>query len=200
MTPQVPAGIPNAAGQMLGYPIRSGYYYDGSPGTGNSPLASASLSSADRLYARPFTVPRRTTWSHIHLRCTTADPGKKTRLGVYAHDWTTGLPAARLYVTAEFTLDAVGAKEEAFSGGGLTVDAGIIWLAMRCDSSIAAFRRSSVVAADGRLGCVDGASDPVVSVYSSTGTYALTGIPDPFPASPTEDTGTTPFRIMLKAL
>ncbi|MFQ5489444.1 MAG: hypothetical protein ACE5GE_01875 [Phycisphaerae bacterium] len=176
-------------------PLRASSWYDGTPpfGTGQ-PSGSATL-VADRIYAIPFWTPWRTTWDQIGIEVTTADVGKKIKLGIYDVG-IDALPGSLVFGGGELGLDSVGAVSN--TAIAQTLSPGLYYLAVRSNSSAAQVTRVSRSSV--RFLPVSQLSDTgAASVYSNTGTYAANGLPATFPSSPVLDTLSVTLRPMLKS-
>ena len=219
-TDDTPQAVPVAAGRLIGrkdsggitaldaadilgilasaitFPLYASKWYDGTFPGGITRLSTVDLTlAADRLYAVPFWTPWETTWDQIGINVSTADTGKKIKLGIYEVG-TDGYPGARVYGSAELSLDNTGAVTE--SGIAQALTPGLHFLAARSDSSAAQVtqqRRDNV----GRLFPVDQPDEAGLSYcYSDSGTYASDGLPATFPSSLTVVTSSVMLRPMLK--
>ncbi|MCP4248926.1 MAG: hypothetical protein GY778_17935 [bacterium] len=179
---------------VWGFSLSADTWYDGTPLVGNADAqAFPSAVTADRLYAIPFFTPQATTWVKIGINVSTADAGKKFKLGI-ADVAADGDPGTRLLGTAEQVLDATGNIEVSISQA---LDAGKFFLLVRSDSGVAKFQEQSRSAAR-----TEGASSPSADGatyrYSDVGTYAANGIPSTWPGSTSFGTSNKVLRPLLK--
>ncbi len=176
------------------YPLRASTWYDGTVPGGGSGTGPALALTLDRLYAIPFWCPKETTWVKIGVNVFAAEAGKKFKLGIYDLG-ADGEPDSRLLSGAEQSLDATGAVEETIS---LELPAGLHFLAVRSDATGTAKLTTQDRKYFRPCGAAGLTTPGGIIYYSDTGTYAADGLPASFPSSPTLDTGTKTFRLMLK--
>jgi len=86
---------------------RTGEYFPPFPVEGTG---TASALTAGRLYAFPFPISRDVTIDRLAIQVTTADAGKKVRLGIYQHGANV-YPGALLLDAGEVDVGANGVKE-----------------------------------------------------------------------------------------
>jgi len=188
------ADLLDVLSEVWSYRLLPDTWYDGTPLVGGADAVSGQVLTANRLYAIPFWCPRQTTWAKIGVKVTTADAGKKIKLGV-CDVKSNGEPNNRLLTTSEMSLDSSTDLEAAIS---LSLDAGLHCLMIRSDSSTAQLKGQSRVVIGLVLGCAGLGDDPGTYWYSDSGSYAADGIPSVFPSSPSRGTETSIWRPMLK--
>jgi hypothetical protein len=181
----------NWVNRRLNVALVSGKYYDSTLNFLPASFATAAFSTTN-MRAVVFVLTEATTFDQIGIECTTSSAGSSVRVGVYTS--TNAAPDALLYQTATLASTSTGFKSENIAGG-LTLSAGVYWLAQQQSSNTPNFRALATTAPTGILGYDTGTDITATTYVFRANTYA-SGFPATFGAA-TDTTGTAP-RIMLR--
>lgn len=115
----------------------SGSYYQGL----NALVAGGSVVGGGTIRMHPIVIKERMLLSELGVRVTTAESGKSFQLAIYAADPTTRLPTGNpLGVTASMSAGTTGVVTAAVSGGNITLNPGLYWMALNTDTTSAVFQ------------------------------------------------------------
>lgn len=115
----------------------SGSYYHGI----NSLISAGAAIGGNALKLHPIVIKERTTLAELAVRVTTAESAKSFQLAIYATDPATKFPTGNpLGVTGSMSAGTTGAMTSAFTGGNITLNPGMYWMALNTDSTTAIFQ------------------------------------------------------------
>lgn len=160
-------------------PFKSGRYYTA---TYLSSITANSATTANQIFAFPFYVPTLTTFDRIAIWVGTATPGN-VRLGVYADNGGTPEGGTLLLDSGGLSTSTTGKKEATIN---LTLQPGWYWLC-HLPSATPSFWNITIVNATTHLGTSDPSVEPPHNRVRIAQAYGP--LPNPFPASPTIESG-----------
>ncbi|MGN8170498.1 hypothetical protein [Agrobacterium sp. 22117] len=165
---------------FFGYVSNS--YYHGVNGV----VSTGAAITGGNVRLHPIIIKERMTLSELGTRVTTAERGKSFQLAIYASDPITKLPTGNaLGATGSLSAGTTGVVTAAISGGNITLNPGMYWVALNTDTTTAVFQaygaNSTIVATllGGTASQVSSgttSSVPYLSVAQAFGTWPdLTG-------------------------
>jgi len=181
--------------EMLGLQFSTriaGEYYDGAPWAITPEALSTVPIVADTLWAIPVWSWGETV-DRLGIEVAVAEAGKSVRLGFY--EGTGGAPGGLILQTGDLSLGSVAFVEAAISQA---LPFGRVYSAILSDSAGTARFRGM----DRRNTCGFNLGDSVATTagytaFCKTGQAFASGLPDPFPTSPTR-AAATPFRVLFR--
>ncbi len=115
----------------------SGSYYHGL----NALVAAGAAIGGGTIRLHPIIIKERMSLSELGARVTTSESSKNFQLAIYTSDPASRLPTgAALGSTASMSAGATGAMTGSISGGSITLNPGLYWMALNTDTTTAVFQ------------------------------------------------------------
>ena len=151
-------------------------------------------SNDERLLLRLEIPPRTLTFPLVIISCTILEAGKNSLCGIYTVG-SDGLPDALVFSSGNMSLAAVAEVTE--SGLAQALSANVYYIAFLADSTTAVLLAASAQV-NKLLGAASPGVTPANAVYKDAQAFG-SGLPNPFPGTPTYSTGTVMPYITMRS-
>lgn len=162
-------------------------YVSGNWYAGNQTGQAAATQAADTLYCHPVLIKSAVTIQQLGVRVGVGVGSTNVKMGVYAHDWSTGLPGALLY-SGNQTPAATSSSTDATTtfASNPTLQPGVYWLGSLVNgatqllaSASGGSQLANLMGSTALTDIVNSGSSKVAGLSRSSGVTYAGGLPNP---------------------